>query len=327
MKSLSPDEAIRALTSILDIPPELSGNQYLIKIAQNICQYFQVEYVLIGHAVAPDFTSIQTNVVLKKGEVLDNFVYELSHTPCENVFTGKRVCIHPNNVSNKFPLDLMLVDMGVESYIGAPTFVGDELIGLLAILDEKPIDANNHNEALIEFLASRVNIELERAMNKEKLKLLEQKSITDPLTGLFNRRYFNEQVEKLMSRVEVGVMVFIDVDNFKKINDNYGHHVGDKALQEIATAINKCLRGVDLSARYGGDEFVVFLSNVNQESALKILERIHDKVNKIFVGEDNLMVSIGAVITRSQDNLEQVITKADKMLYKAKSAGKNQTSF
>lgn len=157
--------------------------------------------------------------------------------------------------------------------------------------------------------------------------------LTDPLTDLANRRHFNQELQRAMEskkRLKLSVaLLMIDLDNFKPINDTYGHNVGDKVLQRVASRLQNITRNVDLIARLGGDEFAIILNSVNNKfdpvtPAQKIIETISKPMNI-----DGQMVKVGTTVGISispQDavGLEDFINSADKALYKAKSLGKGQ---
>lgn len=156
----------------------------------------------------------------------------------------------------------------------------------------------------------------------------------DPLTGIFNRRYFENQLSKELqraSRYEHNLSIlFIDIDQFKKINDEFGHQIGDHVLEELAEILERSVRSVDVVARYGGDEFIVLLPETRKPHAKKTADRIlkyikhHDFFqDKLKVKE--LAISIGvAGFPEDAGGTYELIKKADNALYKAKHEGGNQ---
>lgn len=142
------------------------------------------------------------------------------------------------------------------------------------------------------------------------------KLYSDALTGAQNRNYFDEQ---LLGLAYIGALAMIDVDNFKGVNDTYGHPVGDLALCAVVNAISSCLRSSDKIIRYGGDEFTLCFANMPRESFLKKLEQIRKTVEGIFIEEApglRLTVSIGAVCQPLP--AAEALREADQMLYLAK---------
>ena len=152
----------------------------------------------------------------------------------------------------------------------------------------------------------------------------------DELTGLSNRRHFMDYLNKMVSlskrRSQSLSLLMADVDNFKNINDTYGHHMGDEFLKAVGEVLKENTREEDLAARMGGDEFVILLPQTRLKEALKIAERYKDSVEEISIlSEDNInTLSIGAAVLNNDDNSESLLKKADDALYKAKEKGRNR---
>jgi diguanylate cyclase (GGDEF)-like protein/PAS domain S-box-containing protein len=162
---------------------------------------------------------------------------------------------------------------------------------------------------------------------------LQEQAIRDHLTGLFNRRYLSEALERELARATHGnypiSLVIIDIDHFKKLNDTYGHAMGDSILQNFAKQLIHQTRLEDTVCRYGGEEFLVLLPNITQESALEIAEgwRISfQESHAVYEGEAiNVTVSCGiAEFPASGNTSEKLIVVADKSLYHAKATGRNR---
>ncbi|MDA3792224.1 MAG: GGDEF domain-containing protein [Elusimicrobia bacterium] len=179
-------------------------------------------------------------------------------------------------------------------------------------------------------------------IDKETLKLkggieeAEQRAIRDELTQVFNRRYFIPKIKKelrIAKTVDEKVaMIIMDIDNFKNINDTYGHPAGDSVLTEIADILRENKREDDTLVRYGGEEFVVIFPGMNKEASYKAAERIRKAVNEhlfYWEGESfNVSLSIGgAVFPKDAQNYSDLLQKADKKLLNAKETGKNKTIF
>lgn len=156
---------------------------------------------------------------------------------------------------------------------------------------------------------------------------LRDEAMQDPLTGLYNRRGLDELLRKQLGRVSRGReslgMLMIDLDNFKHINDHYGHLVGDSVLIQFADLLGKNVRKRDLAGRYGGDEFIVLLPNVDSEMVVAIKQRIEIAV-QAWIGNDErlkrLGISIGTALLKSGQDVDEstLIKMADKSMYEAK---------
>jgi len=154
---------------------------------------------------------------------------------------------------------------------------------------------------------------------------------TDPLTSLLNRRAMENTVLPLLSlnkRYEQSLcFILADIDYFKKVNDIYGHLVGDEVLVSITSILNSCLRSSDLLSRHGGEEFLIVLPHTDLESGFLLAERIRTSIENTRTGERKVAVtiSIGCVEIQKDEDFSSAISRADKMLYKAKSGGRNLT--
>lgn len=159
-------------------------------------------------------------------------------------------------------------------------------------------------------------------------------SRTDPLTGLYNRRYLNDLVKRLESEGELpaeSAMIMLDLDNFKIINDTHGHLAGDMILTKTGSKIKKHIRKTDIACRYGGDEFLVFLPGANELAARNIAESIRsDILNDFSYSEEGeeikITVSVGVSENRMDDSFDGLFLRADAALYQAKKTGRNRIS-
>lgn len=153
-------------------------------------------------------------------------------------------------------------------------------------------------------------------------------SYRDTLTGVYNRAYYEFYIAKLFGNKQSLTLIVCDVDNFKSINDTYGHSVGDLALKHIANAISSCTRDTDTLIRFGGDEFLVLLEEFPVSQAVVLIERIIEMLNLSPVCTENgleFFVSISAGVSEylSGETFVELFRRTDSKLYKAKEAGKN----
>jgi len=178
-------------------------------------------------------------------------------------------------------------------------------------------------------LVSQLTMELKKASLYEGVEKL---SFTDGLTGISLRRYFVARLEEEIKRTERLKLQFavllIDIDNFKRCNDTYGHMVGDVVLREVAALIKVSIREIDLVARYGGEEFTVLLPDTAREAAYNVAERIRTALEskKISAYDETLQVTVSIGISRyPQDSIELdgLIHKADSAMYSSKQNGRN----
>lgn len=169
----------------------------------------------------------------------------------------------------------------------------------------------------------------ERKRREEELFRM---ATTDHLTGLYNRRFVESLLrmaeDKANNRSIPFSLIMIDIDNFKRVNDTCSHAVGDLVLVEVARVLKESLRFPDISARWGGEEFLVLLDSTELESAIKVAERLREKVEELTIGNGlKITISLGVAQHRRGDSYQQTIEKADYALYEAKRGGKNRVAF
>lgn len=178
-------------------------------------------------------------------------------------------------------------------------------------------------------------LQKQRREMKELREKLARRAITDPLTGLPNRRYLDEYLEAELARIRryggQCALILIDVDNFKNYNDTLGHLAGDDVLRSLADVLQEHLRVSDVAARYGGEEFAVMMVNIDRGEAVEAAERLrrviehHDFAREEIQPGGNLTVSLGVAGCPSDgDTAEALMREADAALYRAKREGKNQ---
>lgn len=180
-----------------------------------------------------------------------------------------------------------------------------------------------------EELLARINVALK--LNEKRIKAVRDAeayknlSITDPLTQVSNRRYFDikfkEELERASRTGYLLSCLMIDIDKFKKINDTYGHQTGDEVLKKVAATIKESIRAVDFVSRYGGEEFIVILSQTDLNGAAQMAERIRIAISNIKLPPiEKITASIGA----ATGNSKEIVSNADSALYKAKQNGRNR---
>jgi diguanylate cyclase (GGDEF)-like protein len=226
---------------------------------------------------------------------------------------------------------------GCQSMILLPLMRQGELIGSmnLASCKAERFSADSSTD-FVERLANIFSICLENSLNHERLNLV---GLTDPLTGIFNRRYLEtrcrEEVANVRRHRTPLACMFLDIDKFKRINDTYGHPVGDKVLCNVARQIKSQLRSNDILARYGGEEFVVLLPQTGLRHACEIAERIRSTIAEQHIQanpENELTVTISIGVSIVPEKLEEddataalkLLASADEALYLAKESGRNK---
>ena len=190
-------------------------------------------------------------------------------------------------------------------------------------------------------LVARVRLQLRRKRYSDRLREMVRTSmvhaVTDPLTGLFNRRYVNAQLDVILDRNrkdgDAVTVMMLDLDRFKEVNDRFGHVAGDMVLREFARRLEANVRGVDVVARIGGEEFMVVMPEAGPRSAAVIAERIRlaTEAAPFPIGETGetrmVTVSIGYAVHRPRESVLELIKRADAALYASKNAGRNRATL
>ncbi len=172
-------------------------------------------------------------------------------------------------------------------------------------------------------------LDIKHIMNNIKARL-DRLANRDRLTKLYNRRHFDEELKKEFersARYDYSISLFmIDIDDFKKINDTYGHQKGDLVLSAVSAIISENTRLNDIVARYGGEEIVVVIPEMSSDNSMNIAEKIRNRIEKLIPARTgiNVTVSIGGASNKKNDTTESLIKKADRALYEAKKRGKNR---
>ena len=258
-------------------------------------------------------------------------------------------------VVRRAELDLIVIDLRPEGTNGLRvcsrlrSMDATRETPILAILDERQIAARVraleigvdgiieypfHAGVVLACVASRLRRKRYSDHLRQNLRRSLERAVKDPLTSMHNRRYLERHLGQLVAQnVERGrpvSLLILDVDHFKAVNDTYGHDVGDQVLREVAGRITASLRGIDLSCRFGGEEFVAAFSGVDADRALQIAERLRKKIAdepfpvQTEQGPLHVSVSIGAATSHGGDTAETLLKRADQALYRAKKDGRNR---
>jgi diguanylate cyclase (GGDEF)-like protein len=220
-----------------------------------------------------------------------------------------------------------VADMQVQSAIVCPLYLGDGFIGSLALFHVEANCYTDDHRRLIGSVAEQAGAVIHNSIVFEQAQ---EDSLTDPLTSLPNRRSMFARLSHELARAtrlqsELALIV-LDIDEFKRINDSYGHHVGDDALRAVAGALRTALRQYDMCVRFAGDEFIVVVSDSSRESAEAKRQELQQRISEIeiavFPGQHiRLGASAGtAVFPHDGRTYEELMAEADGRMYQDKSA-------
>ena len=217
-----------------------------------------------------------------------------------------------------------------ESYC-IPLIIDSKSLGMINFNFPKKITVTNYKEQVMTVFSDAVKLAL---ANIQLHETLQQEATHDPLTNLYNRRYLNEALSREFYRIirEKNSLCFamLDLDNFKKFNDSYGHEAGDEVLKYIGALLTNLVRGNDIACRFGGEEFVLVFINTTIDNIMPYLEQIRKEIEKaeIYFNEEllpQITTSIGVAQAPEQGTtVNEIIQAADMALYSAKKAGRNR---
>lgn len=246
------------------------------------------------------------------------------------IIDQRRPLAVPSLQKDPFGANPILKQFGLEAYIGVPLLAGDEVLGVLYAMERQPRIHSKNDLDFLKVLAGRAASAIVNARLFEKVQQLARE---DALTHLYNRRYFFERAEQEFTRARRFKhplsVIMLDIDHFKSINDTYGHLVGDQVLKRVAELVHENQRANDLAGRYGGEEFALLLVETGAQAAQKIAQRLRALIAKTPFASDKgpitVQASLGvATLNNHTPDLYQLLDRADKALYAAKEAGRNQ---
>ncbi|BCX82195.1 hypothetical protein MIT9_P1780 [Methylomarinovum caldicuralii] len=308
------------------------GSDFFTTTVHLLGEELQVAYALVSRLDEGGKTATAL-AFYDRGRMEENFHYPLAGSPCE----GASGPIYlRSGVKERYPT---AAKWGVEGYAGVPLRgAGGRILGYLVVADTAPLQLEREEVLpLLELYALRAAAELRRI---ESAREIERLAFYDPLTGLPNRRFFCEQAARMLAAAARqqgwGALLFLDLDNFKVLNDARGHEAGDRLLIQVAGRLRSQLRQEDLVARLGGDEFVILLPALggDETTAAQHAEAVAEKILDSLAVEFQAggytyrtSASIGVTLFAGEKSLEELLKQADAAMYRAKAAGRNAIRF
>ena len=249
------------------------------------------------------------------------------------VVSNKDLLVVSDTRQDPFGHQKLLSAAGIGSYVSMPLIAEGNVLGTLFANDSMPRDFSEPDLNFLRALAHRAASAVHRA---KLFHEIDRQAKMDELTQLWNRRHlFNlgrREFERAQRYRRPLAALMVDIDNFKRINDSYGHRTGDNVLVALAAQMKKTLRSFDIVGRYGGEEFVAVLPEVSEQEALIIAERLAQQIRDMALAIENhqimLTVSIGiAMPTHDTASFESLVDQADTAMYESKHAGRDQVNL
>ena len=208
------------------------------------------------------------------------------------------------------------------SLIALPIYYDNIIYGVLVITSYKEEAFDDRVVELLKKITQNLGIAITRYLTQKKIRYL---SFHDQLTGLYNKNFFNEEIERLDTSRKLPISIIVsDFNDLKYINDSYGHKVGDKFLKSYSKILKNNSRQEDIVARWGGDEFVILLPNANQEITKSFLNRLKEAVSNVEIKNEKMSIAFGyAIKDKPEQDIHEVFKKADENMYQNKKIMKN----
>ncbi|MCC8419080.1 MAG: PleD family two-component system response regulator [Rickettsia endosymbiont of Glossina mortisans submortisans] len=256
-----------------------------------------------------------------------------------NEYTPDLVIIS-STLENEDPLRISVILRGKAEISGVVIILQIDEDGMPLVVKGIELGINDYFIYPIEEseLLARIRTQLRRKQYQDNLRNDLEQSVNlaakDGLTGLFNRRYFDIHLKQMIEKANKEsiklYLLMCDIDNFKHVNDTYGHQAGDKVLTIVSRILKNTLRVTDLIARFGGEEFTILLTDIDISKAIETAERVRAKIEYMNFHIENQIeplkktISIGVTEYKKEESIESFIERADKAMYEAKTTGKNK---
>jgi len=310
MSNYKINDFLKLVRRVKWVQPDLITNDVLSDMFHN-----DFESVIVVENLKPIGILTTKDIVKLIKEDLD-LSLPLSHymiTPVETI---------SKNTSLKDALDF------IKSKHYKRVVVSDE-DGLLAgVITQKELISLTYNNWSLMMREHQKELQEINTILKNKNKEYELLASKDPLTGLYNRYKFEQlyysSIKHIQQRNATISLIMLDIDHFKRVNDTYGHNIGDQVLKTIATILTTHLRDIDVICRWGGEEFIILLPTVHKEDAFKIAQKLHRIIkNTDFTTVHYVTASFGVIEIDNYNKIETSVELADKALYLAKNSGRN----
>lgn len=330
------ENTIRNLSSqVTTLEKKLDMFTNLLEISRYINQYIKDPnlFQLINDMLIGVFGAKYSNIYIK---LVDDTYESAAHNISATVIDEEKNMILLHNedefiVNSDSPIFENRNDDGsIHSCLGVPIKVDNRLIGFILIQHTEINYFTKDHAVFLSLIGNHIGVAIE---NNFLYKQIIESANRDGLTGIFNKRYFFEALSHINNLPDLNYsIVILDLDDFKMINDRFGHPFGDVVLRTVATIIKNTMRSNDIVARYGGDEIIIFVHNfTDYDKVLRRFELIREEIAGTVITSEGISLSVTASfgIFIKHDtviSLEEVIKKADKIMYLSKRGGKNKVT-
>ncbi|MBD2846206.1 sensor domain-containing diguanylate cyclase [Paenibacillus sp. IB182496] len=310
-------QLINELTKRLNQSLRLSE---IFKLATtDLLQIFEADYCCL---LQFDKKTEQFVVMSANHPGLDSDLFPKDYGFCGTVYqTREPLIVSDYAEKNTVPSKLMQLT-GSRSLIASPIVVNSDVVGVILVSHRSANFFSYDNYKLLQVLSTHVGLAITNASLHAEVRRM---VITDNLTGLHARHYLNERIQEKQRSDPSGSLILVDIDHFKRINDTYGHQVGDEILIQVGRIVRACIRETDIAARWGGEELAVYLPRVRTDQGYRIAERIRSQVEA--QTSPTVTSSCGVSEWTFEDDkisVESLFYRADMALYEAKNNGRNR---
>lgn len=323
----------QAFRSIVEGTSAQTGNEFFQSLVRHLASAMPARCSMISEIMESAHTKCRIIAGWDGEQFVSGHEYEVLRTPYEDLLGGM-ISFYSDGVQEAFPDEIFLKNIGAKSYAGVPFFDSAmKIMGHLVVFDRRPMLDKERTISILRVFAARAGAELERQRAEETIKKM---AYHDPLTGLPNRILLTDRLTLALAhahRVKKRLAVmFLDFDHFKKVNDTYGHDIGDLLLQEMAHKLKSAIRDEDTVARLGGDEFILIFPELHDRENAETLagklielgrESLNLKGNKI---QSTFSIGVSLYPDDGSD-YETLLKKADEALYRAKRNGRDAFEF
>ena len=324
---------------------DLGFETQIEQILQMGLERFNLDIAILSK-IEGNLYTVKHCVVPKEVELASGVEFDFNSTYCHITCTAnKPTALEYIGKHDQYASHPAYESFGLESYIGMPIKLNGELYGTLNFSSPDPYKREFKSVDIdaLQLMASWVQVEIIRRRQEKRLKelnnILAKKAYEDSLTSIPNRRaafkHLNSDLNRIHRDNNSAALAIIDIDLFKEVNDTFGHQVGDEILIKVAESLHANKRDYDFLARFGGEEFLLWLPNSDKETAKVVCERIRTQIEQLTLCDKTITISIGVTCYNAnsldsiiaKQKIDSLISEADNALYQAKANGRNCSVF